>query len=148
MGLQNNRLKHHFMTSSSRWDKYHGPYRARLNIRRHGRYIGAWSSQYNNRYQWLQVDFAGPAKIIRICTQGRQDLNQWVTQYYVTRSLDAINYRPYKERNNIKVFFVGKANWSGKLLSFRLFVCFRILRDKALLSFGQVITVTRAESSC
>ncbi|CAH3022884.1 unnamed protein product [Porites evermanni] len=104
MGLQNNRLKNHFMTSSSRWDKYHGPYQARLNIRRHGRYIGAWSSQYNNRYQWLQVDFAGPAKIIRICTQGRQDLNQWVTQYYVTRSLDAVNYRPYKERNNIKYF--------------------------------------------
>ena len=108
MGLQNNRLKNHLLTSSSRWDKYHGPYRARLNIRRHGRYIGAWSSQYNNRYQWLQVDFAGPAKIIRICTQGRQDLNQWVTQYYVTRSLDAVNYRPYKERNNIKVYFLSE----------------------------------------
>lgn len=103
MGLQNHRLKNHLMTSSSRWDNYHGPYRARLNIRRHGRYIGAWSSQYNNRYQWLQVDFTRPAKIIRISTQGRQDTNQWVTQYYVTRSLDAVNFRPYKERNNVKV---------------------------------------------
>ena len=65
--------------------------------------MGAWSSQYNNRYQWLQVDFTRPAKIIRISTQGRQDTNQWVTQYYVTRSLDAVNFRPYKERNNVKV---------------------------------------------
>ena len=103
MGLQNKRLKNHLMTSSSRWDNYHGPYRARLHIRRQGRYIGAWSSQYNNRYQWVQVDFTGPAKIIRISSQGRQDANQWVTQYYVTRSLDAVNFQPYKERNNIKV---------------------------------------------
>ena len=103
MGLQNNRLKNHQMTSSSRWDNFHGPYRARLNIRRHGRYMGAWSSQYNNRYQWIQIDFKGAAKIIRISTQGRQDAAQWVTQYYVTRSLDAVNFVPYKERNSIKV---------------------------------------------
>ena len=103
MGLQNNRLKNHQMTSSSRWDNFHGPYRARLNIRRHGRHIGAWSSQYNNRYQWLQVDFRGPAKIIRICTQGRQDTNQWVTQYFVMHSLTAVNFVPYQERNSIKV---------------------------------------------
>ena len=103
MGLQNNRLKNHLMTSSSRWDNFHGPYRARLNILRHGRWIGAWSAQYNNRYQWIQCDFTGPAKIIRISTQGRQDTNQWVTQYYVTRSLDAVNFRPYQERNSIKV---------------------------------------------
>ena len=103
MGLQNKRLKNHQMTSSSRWDNFHGPYRARLNIRRHGRHIGAWSSQYNNRYQWIQVDFSRPAKIIRICTQGRQDTNQWVTQYIVMHSLTAVNFVPYQERNNIKV---------------------------------------------
>lgn len=105
MGLQNNRLKNHQMTSSSRWDNFHGPYRARLNIRRHGRHIGAWSSQYNNRYQWIQVDFRGPAKIIRICTQGRQDSHQWVTQYLVMHSLTAVNFVPYQERNNIKVIW-------------------------------------------
>ena len=123
MGLQNNRLKNHLMTSSSRWDNFHGPYRARLNIRRHGRYIGAWSSQYNNRYQWLQVDFTRPAKIIRISTQGRQDTNQWVTQYYVTHSLDAVNFVPYQERNSRKVsaavetLTVCCCSWTRTLLS-------------------------------
>lgn len=69
--------------------------------------MGAWSSQYNNKYQWLQVDFTGPAKIIRISTQGRQDTNQWVKQYYVTHSLDAVNFVPYQERNNKKVIIIS-----------------------------------------
>ena len=65
--------------------------------------MGAWSAKYNNRYQWLQVDFRRAAKIIRISTQGRQDTDQWVTQYFVMHSLDGIHYVPYQERNNIKV---------------------------------------------
>ena len=104
MGMQTGRIKNNRITSSSEWDRYHAPFLARLHRRRRGRYMGAWSAKYNNYYQWLQVDFGKAAKIIKISTQGRQDLKQWVTQYYVTRSLDALHFVPYKERNNIKVW--------------------------------------------
>lgn len=65
--------------------------------------MGAWSAKHNNRYQYLQVDFGRAAKIIRIATQGRQDADQWVTQYYVMHSLDLLRFSEYKERNNRRV---------------------------------------------
>ena len=104
MGMQTGRIKNHFVTSSSRWDNYHGPYLARLHRKRRGSYRGAWSAGYNNRYQWLQVDFGRAAKIMRIATQGRQDTDQWVTQYFILHSLDGIHYMEYKERNSRKVW--------------------------------------------
>ena len=118
MGMQSGRIKNHMITSSSAWDRYHGPYLARLNRIRRGRYMGAWSARYNNHYQWLQVDFGRAAKIIKISTQGRQDTNQWVTQYYVTRSLDTVHFMHYKERNNIKVcilIFITKLMYQPRI---------------------------------
>ncbi|XP_027046430.1 uncharacterized protein LOC113674157 [Pocillopora damicornis] len=104
MGMQTGRIKNYQITAASMWDTFHGPYLARLHRPRRGRYIGAWSAKYNNHYQWLQVDFKRAAKIIKISTQGRQDTYQWVTQYYVTRSLDRVHFMPYMERNSIKYF--------------------------------------------
>ena len=103
MGLQSGRLKNHLVTASSQWDKYHAAFLARLHWQRRGRYMGAWSARHNNRYQWLQLDFGGWAKIIRLATQGRQDTDQWVTQYYVRHSLDGIRFVDYQERNTRKV---------------------------------------------
>lgn len=103
MGLQSGRLHNRYVTASSYWDNYHAPYLARLHWRRRGRYMGAWSAKHNNRYQWLQLDFGKAAKIIRFATQGRQDADQWVTQYYVMSSLDGIRFVEYKERNNRRV---------------------------------------------
>ena len=103
MGLQSGRLKNSLVTASSQWDNYHAPYLARLHWKRRGRYMGAWSAKHNNRYQWLQLDFGRAAKIIRLATQGRQDADQWVTQYYVMHSLDGIRFVEYKERNNRRV---------------------------------------------
>ena len=65
--------------------------------------MGAWSARHNNRYQWLQLDFGRWAKIIRLATQGRQDTDQWVTQYYVKHSLDGMRFVDYQERNTRKV---------------------------------------------
>lgn len=103
MGLQSGRLKNHLVTASSQWDKYHAAFLARLHWQRRGRYMGAWSARHNNRYQWLQLDFGRWAKVIRLATQGRQDADQWVTQYYVRHSLDGIRFVDYQERNTRKV---------------------------------------------
>ncbi|CAH3172634.1 unnamed protein product [Porites evermanni] len=104
IGMQSGRIKNHMITASSIWNVNHAAYLARLHGRRRGPYIGAWAAKYNNRYQWLQVYFGGASKIIRISTQGRQDANQWVTQYYVSHSMDRVHFSEYKERNNRKYF--------------------------------------------
>ena len=104
MGLQNGRLRNTQMTASSQWDKYHAPFLGRLHRARHGKYVGAWCARSNNRYQYLQVDFKRPVKIIKVSTQGRQDVSQWVTQYYIKHSVNAINFVEYKERNSRKYF--------------------------------------------
>lgn len=136
MGMQSGRIKNHKITSASEWDRYHGPYLARLNRNRRGRYMGAWSAKYNNHFQWLQVDFGRAAKIIKMSTQGRQNTNQWVTQYYVTRSLDAVHFMHYKERNNIKVqkrtewlsiHTYKRCFWERVLMTFRLLDGFHII---------------------
>lgn len=103
MGLQNGRLRNHLITASSQIDKYSGAYMARLNHRRRGRYMGGWTAFYNNRYQFLQLNFGAPAKIIRIATQGREDQDQWVTTYYIMSSRDGVRFVEYKERNNRRV---------------------------------------------
>ena len=103
MGMQSGRTKNHMITASSIWNVNHAAHLARLHGRRRGPYIGAWAAKYNNRYQWLQVYFGGASKIMRISTQGRQDANQWVTQYYVSHSMDRVHFSEYKERNNRKV---------------------------------------------
>ena len=102
MGLQNGRLRNTQMTASSQWNKYHAPFLGRLHRPRHGKYVGAWCARSNNRYQYLQVDFKRPVKIIKVSTQGRQDVSQWVTQYYIKHSVNAINFVEYKERNSRK----------------------------------------------
>ena len=119
MGLQSGRLKNHLVTASSQWDKYHAAFLARLHWQRRGRYMGAWSARHNNRYQWLQLDFSRWAKIIRLATQGRQDTDQWVTQYYVRHSLDGIRFVDYQERNTRKVGtqYQGSVKRLGKLWS-------------------------------
>lgn len=103
MGLQNGRLKNHLMKASSQWDRYHAAFLGRLHRPRIGKYMGAWCARSNNRYQYLQIDFTRPAKIIKMASQGRHDANQWVTQYYISHSVNAINFVEYKERNNRKV---------------------------------------------
>ena len=59
----------------------------------------------NDRYQWLQVTFRRPKKIVAIATQGRQDLNQWVTKYWLTFGMDLVHYVYYKQLGVTKVCF-------------------------------------------
>lgn len=103
MGLQTGAIKNSMVTASSQWNNYHAAFLGRLHWGRRGRYMGAWSAKHNNRHQYMQVDFGRAAKIIRIATQGRQDADQWVTQYYVMHSLDLLRFSEYKERNSRRV---------------------------------------------
>lgn len=73
-----------------------------MSVRR-GHKTGAWCAKRNTKYQWFQVYFPKPKTVTACATQGRQDANQWVKSYYVTYSVDGINFVPYKKRGVTKV---------------------------------------------
>lgn len=63
---------------------------------------------YEAVFSWLfssssKVDLKKLTIVKRILTQGRQDLNQWVTSYIVTYSRNGNTFRPYTRRRRIKV---------------------------------------------
>ena len=105
--MQNGRIRNVAITSSSRWDNFHAPHLARLQNKRRGRYMGGWSAKINNAYQWLQIDLKRPTKVVRISTQGRPTVNQWVTSYYLLYSQDGVYFAYYFQRNTMKVCFVS-----------------------------------------
>ena len=102
--MQNRRIPNYAITASSSWDKNHGPYLGRLHFTARGRYQGAWSSRHNNHNQYFQVNFRRPTKITAVATQGRQNANQWVTQYRLSYSQDGLSWVFYKLRDGIKVW--------------------------------------------
>ena len=106
--MQNGRIKNVAITSSSRWDNNHAPHLARLQNQRRGRYMGGWSARTNNAYQWLQIDLGRSTKVVRISTQGRPTVNQWVTSYYLLYGQDGVYFATYFERNTKKVGFISR----------------------------------------
>lgn len=106
--MQNRRIPNYAITASSMWDRNHGPYLGRLHFTARGSYQGAWTAKHNNRYQWFQVDFRRPTKVTSVLTQGRQNANQWVTQYRLAYSQDGLTWAYYKLRDSIKVNEIRK----------------------------------------
>ena len=94
--MENGAISDAQISASSQWDDNHGPHRARLNRRRFGNKRGAWSSLNNDIHQWPQVDLGKYTTVTRIATQGRSDLSQWVTNYRLQYSEDAVNFHLYK----------------------------------------------------
>jgi len=52
----------------------------------------AWSAQNNNRDQHMTIDAGAVVQVAGLQTQGRADLDQWVTHYRVEVSEDGENY--------------------------------------------------------
>ena len=65
--------------------------------------MGGWSARTNNAYQWLQIDLRRSHKVVRVATQGRPTVSQWVTSYYLVSSQDGVYFAYYFERNTKKV---------------------------------------------
>ena len=107
LGMKNGRIRSNQITASSSWDRNHGPGNARLHWRKSRSRVGSWSARHNNHYQFLQVYFKHPTRVVKIATQGRQDTRQWVTKYFVTYSQDGANFAEYKENSNRKVRWVA-----------------------------------------
>ena len=101
--MQNGRIRSTQLTASSSYDRNSGPDRGRLHVHRAGARWGAWIAKYKTRTQWLQVYFAGPKRLVKFATQGRQDARQWVTKYSLSYSQNGINWAYYKENSGVKV---------------------------------------------
>jgi hypothetical protein len=74
-----------------------------FSLQRRGRLIGGWASKRNARGQWLQFNFGGYTSITKILTQGRQDVDQWVTTYTVTYGKDGHRFKTFKTFGRTKV---------------------------------------------
>jgi len=101
LGLQNYVVPDGRLSASSEYDPNHGAKRCRLNLARVGDLRGAWAARYNDANQWLQVDLLHPYQIDQLATQGRQDLDQWVTSYQVACSMDGATFSSVKKTNEV-----------------------------------------------
>ena len=55
VGVSSWKLPCSALSSSSRWDNYHGACYGRLNNVKRGRKRGGWSAKRNDKKQWIQV---------------------------------------------------------------------------------------------
>eukprot|EP00057_Strongylocentrotus_purpuratus_P011005 XP_011665479.1 PREDICTED: lactadherin-like [Strongylocentrotus purpuratus] len=99
LGLESGTIPDSSLTASSVWDVNHGPKRARLNLVRVGLLRGAWSASVNNIHQWIQVDLLTPHRIFGLATQGRQDINQWVTSFKISCSVAGVSFDTVQDLN-------------------------------------------------
>ena len=103
LGIEDRRVPNQLMTASSFYNYYGAPRNARLHQRRVGTMGGAWFAKRSDRNQWLKIDFEGVVRATRISTQGRQNSDQWVTEYYVAYSVKGYRFVTYKENRRTKV---------------------------------------------
>ena len=107
MGMENRRIRSNQISASSEWDVNHGARLARLNQKRTGRTMGAWSARVNNHHQFLQIDMRVPMKVTSVATQGRSDAKQYVTSFAVAYSPDGYRWTPFKVNSRLKVMVNG-----------------------------------------
>lgn len=97
LGVEDKRITNGQLTASTYYNSNLSPWHGRLNHR------WSWSVRTRNNKQWLQVNFQQIYRISGICTQGRQDSDQWVKSYTLTYGLNAMDFVPFKENGRVKV---------------------------------------------
>ncbi|CAD7681822.1 unnamed protein product [Nyctereutes procyonoides] len=98
----------------SNLDQYVGWYsswtanKARLNSQGFG---CAWLSKYQDSSQWLQIDLKEVKVISGILTQGRCDIDEWMTKYSVQyRTDENLNWIYYKDQTGNNRVFYGNSD--------------------------------------
>ena len=85
------------ITASSEYNSNHAATHARLHFQAGGGKRGAWSARSNDGNQWIQVALGSFTKLTGIATQGRNEVDQWVTKNQLQYSGDGVNFAYYKE---------------------------------------------------
>ncbi|KAL9959225.1 hypothetical protein ACROYT_G036322 [Oculina patagonica] len=102
LGMKSREIPDEAITATTVLSQFHGPERARLDTVIEGSYTGGWVSFYINLGQWIQVDLGNITKITAVATQGHHDLFHWVTEYYLSYS---VNGGPFLSYNDNQVLF-------------------------------------------
>ncbi|XP_005341194.4 retinoschisin [Ictidomys tridecemlineatus] len=85
--------------------------KARLNSQGFG---CAWLSKFQDSSQWLQIDLKEIKVISGILTQGRCDIDEWMTKYSVQyRSDESLNWIYYKDQTGNNRVFYGNSDRSS-----------------------------------
>ncbi|XP_018103990.1 retinoschisin 1 S homeolog isoform X1 [Xenopus laevis] len=90
--------------------------KARLNSQGFG---CAWLSKFQDNGQWLQIDFKEIKVISGIMTQGRCDVDEWITKYSVQYKMnETLNWVYYKDQTGNNRVFYGNADRSSTVQNF------------------------------
>ncbi len=90
--MESNTIRDSDITASSELKPDHGARNARLNQLSQSDRIGAWSAEMDDTEQWIQVNLTDGKLVRGVMTQGRPDCDEWVTEYTVQYSNDAITW--------------------------------------------------------
>ncbi|XP_033105774.1 uncharacterized protein LOC117108037 [Anneissia japonica] len=110
IGVESGLIHDFQLQASTEWDPNHGASRARLNSLQSGALRGSWSAKFNNPGQWIQVNLPHEFMVTGVVSQGRQDLDQWVTSYQVSYTLDGVHYFSVLNENEQPMDFVGNSD--------------------------------------
>lgn len=100
--MENNKIPDSSIKASSEYSQGSKASNGRLHN------LKAWSARVLDTHQWLEVDFGNLTTVSVIATQGRQDVNQWITEYRVSYSFDGLLYAAYRETaaDDAKVYYI------------------------------------------
>ncbi|XP_077988665.1 protocadherin Fat 4-like [Glandiceps talaboti] len=110
LGMESGDITDAQLTASSFYDSNHTPQRARLYQPSEGSFAGAWATAVNDNNQWIKVDLGRQREITGFVTQGREDADQWVTQYKISYSDDNSNWVYYKDDSGNDWVFDGNTD--------------------------------------
>ncbi len=106
LGLENGQIPNSAMVSSSQYNQYYGPERARLREVTEGSFIGGWSPKAANTGEWIQFDLSKDTKVTRIAIQGRDNANWWTTSYSLSYRVNGGSYEPYNNGQVCAIIFI------------------------------------------
>ena len=97
LGMENLKITSAQISASSHHDGNHAPNIGRLHYTGHA---GAWAVSTNDLNQWIQIDFRVQTTVTYVATQGRHNIQQWVTQYKLQYSNDGNSFQAFKQQGD------------------------------------------------
>nr|CAB3263786.1 lactadherin-like [Phallusia mammillata] len=115
VGLKTHYIPDGAITASSYWrpdvDDFHAPKWARLdqafipNVS-----VGSWSAATNNANQWIEVALGKATTITGVITQGRDSLDQWVTEFKVSYLAADLTWKTVNDNSGTAILFSGNSD--------------------------------------
>ena len=116
LGMESGAIFDSQITASSMYNDKHAASNARLHFKGSENPLkrAGWVPGVKNTNQWLQVDLQQTTRVIGIATQGRHDLDRWVTKYKLQYGDDGQTFRVYKRNGDISdTVWKNMLNWTN-----------------------------------